>query len=66
MPASGEFQEFIVLRVPASRDLNVHVDPLCNPHQSFEKPPDILLVDVSPESPSVENLIKFDDDGKGK
>lgn len=66
LAANGEFQEFVVLRVAASQDLNVNIDPFRFLSQSREKSASIFLNDVASELFSVQDFVEFSKHGKGK
>ena len=64
VPAYCKFEEFIVLWIPAGKDLDIDVDPLGLARQSGEKAPNIFLIDVTAELLSAQNIVKFSENSE--
>lgn len=58
-PAHGKFEEFIVLRITASHNSDIHLNPFSLARQSRQKASNIFLIYVSKEFFAAEDFIKF-------
>ena len=57
--AYREFEELVILRIAAGSYALVHVYVFSLASQSRKKVPDILLIDIPPESLSVQDFVNF-------
>ncbi len=65
-PAYGEFQKLVVLRVTASFDSNIGLNPLRFARESCQEHPNVLFVDISSYPPSAQNIVQFGENFEGK
>ena len=62
----SEFEEHVVLRITASCNPHVHINPLSLAGQGREETSNIFLINIPPELFSAQNLVEFGKHGKGK
>ena len=66
MATHSEFEELVVLRIPASCYLYIHIDPLSLARQSREETSNIFLINISAELVSAQYFVEFGECSKRK